>query len=161
MFLFLFTDAMTVIGFLKHFGLDKDFKVDINSIVSYTHHIVIRLSNCHTLVKLSYAYQIVIHSSNCHTPIKLSYAHQIVIRSSNCHIRGRPWRYSVIPSSPDFPTEYQIRRNSNPAGLPVFAAIWGLDFKANIIILTNMFKQIKQITITMFKVYPSPANADL
>ena len=53
MFLFLFTDAMTVVGFLKHFGLDKDFKVDINSIVSYIHHIVIRLSNCHTLVKLS------------------------------------------------------------------------------------------------------------
>ena len=73
--------------------------------------------------------------------------------------RGRPWRYSVIPSSPDFQTEYQIRRNSNPAGLPVFAAIWGSDFKASIIILTNMFKQIKQITITMFKVYPRPANA--
>ena len=34
-------------------------------------------------------------------------------------IRGRPWRYSVIPSTPDFQTEYQIRRNSNPAGLPV------------------------------------------
>ena len=76
-------------------------------------------------------------------------------------VRGRPWRYSVIPSSPDFPTEYQIRRNSNPAGLPVFAAIWGPDFRASIIILTNMFKQIKQIRITMFKVYPSPANADL
>ena len=75
--------------------------------------------------------------------------------------RGRPWRYSVIPSSPDFPTEYQIRRNSNPAGLPVFAAIWGPDFRASIIILTNMFKQIKQIRITTFKVYPSPANADL
>ena len=76
-------------------------------------------------------------------------------------VRGRPWRYSVIPSTPDFPTEYQIRRNSNPAGLPVFAAIWGPDFRATIIILTNMFKQIKQIRITlmtMFKVYPSPAN---
>ena len=76
--------------------------------------------------------------------------------------RGRPWRYSVIPSTPDFPTEYQIRRNSNPAGLPVFAAIWGPDFRASIIILTNMFKQVKQIRITlmtMFKVYPSPANA--
>ena len=39
--------------------------------------------------------------------------------------RGRPWRYSVIPSPPDFMTEYQIRRHSNPAGLPTFAAIWG------------------------------------
>ena len=76
-------------------------------------------------------------------------------------VRGRPWRYSVIPSTPDFPTGYQIRRNSNPAGLPVFAAIWGPDFRASIIILTNMFKQIKQIRITlmtMFKGYPSPAN---
>ena len=75
--------------------------------------------------------------------------------------RGRPWRYSVIPSTPDFPTGYQIRRNSNPAGLPVFAAIWGPDFTASIIILTNMFKQLTQIRITlmtMFKVYPSPAN---
>ena len=44
--------------------------------------------------------------------------------------RGRPWRYSVIPSTPDFPTEYQIRRHSNPAGLPTFAAIWGPDFRA-------------------------------
>ena len=42
--------------------------------------------------------------------------------------RGRPWRYSVIPSPPDFQTGYQIRRNSNPAGIPVFAAIWGPDF---------------------------------
>ena len=36
------------------------------------------------------------------------------------HGRGRPWRYSVIPSTPDFLTEYQIRRHSNPAGLPTF-----------------------------------------
>ena len=83
-------------------------------------------------------------------------------RESNAVVsRGRPWRYSVIPSTPDFPTEYQIRRNSIPAGLPVFAAIWGPDFKASIIILTNMFKQIKQIRITlmtMFKVNPSPPN---
>ena len=70
--------------------------------------------------------------------------------------RGRPWRYSVIPSTPDFPTEYQIRRNSNPAGLPVFDAIRGPDFRTSTIILTHMFKQIiKQIRITlmaMFKV---------
>ena len=58
--------------------------------------------------------------------------------------RGRPWRYSVIPSTPDFPTEYQIRLNSNPAGLPVIAANWGPGFRARTIILTHMFKQIKQ-----------------
>ena len=60
--------------------------------------------------------------------------------------RGRPWRYSVIPSTPDFPTEYQIRRHSNPAGLPTFAAIWGPDFRASIIRLTcpHVFKQIKK-----------------
>ena len=60
-------------------------------------------------------------------------------------VRGRPWRYSVIPSTPDFPTEYQIRRHSNPAGLPTFAAIWGPDFRASIIRLTcpHVFKQIK------------------
>ena len=59
--------------------------------------------------------------------------------------RGRPWRYSVIPSTPDFPTEYQIRRHSNPAGLPTFAAIWGPYFRASIIRLTcpHLFKQIK------------------
>ena len=59
--------------------------------------------------------------------------------------RGRPWRYSVIPSTPDFPTEYQIRRHSNPGGLPTFAAIWGPDFRASIIRLTcpQVFKQIK------------------
>ena len=62
-----------------------------------------------------------------------------------CHCRGRPWRYSVIPSTPDFPTEYQIRQNSNPAGLPVIAANWGPGFRARTIILTHMFKQIKQI----------------
>ena len=53
------------------------------------------------------------------------------------HIRGRPWRYPVIPSTPDFQTEYQICRHSNPAGLPVFTAIWGLDFRTSIIILTH------------------------
>ena len=60
--------------------------------------------------------------------------------------RGRPWRYSVIPSTPDFTTEYQIHRHSNPAGLPTFAAIWGPDFRASIIRLTcpNVFKQIKK-----------------
>ena len=76
---------------------------------------------------------------------------------------GRPWRYSVIPSTPDFPTEYQIRRHSNPAGLPTFAAIWGPDFRASIITLTyqHMFKQIQQIIITlmtMFKVNRGPPN---
>ena len=98
------------------------------------------------------------HSYNMSLDCKVSH---MIAHLNRCtkvihHYRGRPWRYSVIPSSPDFPTEYQIHRNSNPAGLPVFAAIWGPDFKASIIILTNM---IKQITITMFKVYPSPANA--
>ena len=75
--------------------------------------------------------------------------------------RGRPWRYSVILSTTDFPTEYHIRRNSNPAELPVFATIWGPDFIAITIILTNMFKQIKQIRITlmaMFKVNPGSPN---
>ena len=65
------------------------------------------------------------------------------------------------PENPRFPDGYQIRRNSNPAGIPVFAAIWGPDFRPSIIILTNMFKQIKQIRITlmtMFKVDPSPPN---
>ena len=71
--------------------------------------------------------------------------------------RGRPWRYSVIPSTPDFPTEYQIRWHSNPAGLPTFAAIWGPDFRASIIRLTcpHVFKQINKNRITlmtMFKV---------
>ena len=69
--------------------------------------------------------------------------------------RGRPWRYSVIPSTPDFPTEYQIRRNSNPAGLPVFIAIWGPDFRANTTILTHMFNQIKQIIITLMAILKS------
>ena len=75
--------------------------------------------------------------------------------------RGRPWRYSVIPSTPDFQTEYHIRRNSNPAGLPVFTAIWGPGFMASIITLAHMLKQIKQITftlMTMFKVNTSPPN---
>ena len=77
------------------------------------------------------------------------------------HHRGRPWRYSVIPRTPDFQTEYQICQSSNPAGIPVFAAIWGPDFRPSTIILTNMFKQIKQIRITlmaMFKVNTSPPN---
>ena len=75
--------------------------------------------------------------------------------------RGRPWRYSVIPRTPDFQTEYQIRRISNPAGIPVFATIVGPGFRASVIRLTDMFKQIKQIRITlmtMFKVYTSPPN---
>ena len=29
-----FSDAMTVIGFLKHYGLDKDYKVNFNEIHS-------------------------------------------------------------------------------------------------------------------------------
>ena len=66
--------------------------------------------------------------------------------ANNDITRGRPWRYSVIPSTPDFPTEYQIRRHSNPAGLPTFAAIWGPDFRASIIRLTcpHVFIQIKK-----------------
>ena len=80
-----------------------------------------------------------------------------------CFYRRRPWRYSVIPSTPDIPTKYQICRNSNcnPAGLPVFAAIWGPDFRTGTIILTHMFKQIKQTRITSmtrFKVNPGPPN---
>ena len=81
--------------------------------------------------------------------------------SHNHSHRGRLWRHSVIPSTPDFQTDYQIRRNSNPAGLPVFTAIWGPDFRASTIILTHMFKQIKQIRITlmaMCKVIPSSPN---
>ena len=77
--------------------------------------------------------------------------------------RGRPWRYSVIPSNPDFATECQTeyRRNSNPAGLTVFVAIWGPDFRAITTILTHMSKQMKQIRITlmaMFKVIASSPN---
>ena len=77
--------------------------------------------------------------------------------------RGRPWRYSVIPSTPDFPTEYQIRWHSNPAGLPTFAAIWGPDFRASIIRLTcpHVFKQINKNRITlmmMFKANRGPPN---
>ena len=67
--------------------------------------------------------------------------------------RGRPWRYSVIPSTPDFQTEYQICRHSNPAGLPVFTAIWGPDFRASIIILTHMLKQIKRMRITLMTMF--------
>ena len=75
--------------------------------------------------------------------------------------RGRPWQYSVIPSTPDFQTEHQICWHSNPAGIPVFTAIRGPDFKASIIILTHMLKQIKQMRITlmtMFKVNTSQPN---
>ena len=77
--------------------------------------------------------------------------------------RGRPWRYSVIPSTPDFPTEYQIRWHSNPAGLPTFAAIWGPDFMASIIRLTcsHVFKQTNKNRITfmtMFKANRGPPN---
>ena len=76
-------------------------------------------------------------------------------------LRGRPWRYSVIPSTPDFQTEYQIRPISNPAGLPVFATNLVPGFRASTIILTHMFKQIKLIRITlmaMFKVHPGSTN---
>ena len=69
-----------------------------------------------------------------------------IMQITSTESRGRPWRYSVIPSTPDFPTEYQIRRHSNPAGLPTFAAIWGPDFRASFIRLTcpHVFKQIKK-----------------
>ena len=78
---------------------------------------------------------------------KMFHAKNSSDRTSLIVCRGRPWRYSVIPSTPDFPTEYQIRRHSNPAGLPTFAAIWGPDFRASIIGLTcpHVFKQIKNI----------------
>ena len=84
-------------------------------------------------------------------------------RSSHCPLRGRPWRYSVILITPDFPTEYQVRRHSNPAGLPTFAAIWGADFRASIIRLTcpHVFKQINKNRITlmtMFKANRGPPN---
>ena len=85
----------------------------------------------------------------------------VVARNCCMGSRGRPWRYSVIPSTLDFRTEYQICRRSNPAVIPVFAAIWGPYFRPNTIILTNMFKQIKQIRITlvaMFKINTSPPN---
>ena len=42
-----------------------------------------------------------------------------------------------------------------------FATIWGPDFRCSTIILTHMFKQIKQIKITliaMFKVNPGSPN---
>ena len=84
-----------------------------------------------------------------------------VSSQSDCVRRGRPWRYTVISSTPDFQTEYQICRNSNPAGLPVFTAIWGHDFRESIIILTHMLKQVKLFRITlmtMFKVTTSPPN---
>ena len=73
----------------------------------------------------------------------------VVVIVASAIFRGRPWRYSVIPSTPDFPTEYQIRRHSNPAGLPTFAAIWGPAFMASIIRLTcpHVFKQIKQLEL--------------
>ena len=78
---------------------------------------------------------------------------------THSHDRDRPWLYSVIPYTPDFPTEYQIPRHSNLAGLPTFATIWGPDFRASIIRLTcpHMLKQVKQIRITfmmMLKVIP-------
>ena len=75
-----------------------------------------------------------------------------------------PYKFSknsVIPSTPDFQTEYQICRNSDSAGLPVFIAIWGPGFRASIITLAHMLKQVKQIRITlmtMLKVNPSPPN---
>ena len=53
------------------------------------------------------------------------------------------------------------RKQHTVAGLPIFAAIWGPDFRARKLILTHMFKQIKQIRITlmaMFKVNPGSPN---
>ena len=60
-----------------------------------------------------------------------------------------------------------FRRNTRYAGTVIcpdyqfLPRFWGPGFRASIIILTNMFKQMKQIRITlmtMFKVDPSPAN---
>ena len=56
-----------------------------------------------------------------------------------------------MPSTPDFPTEYQIRWHSNPAGLPNFAAIWGPNVRVSII---RLLKQIGITFMTMFKVIP-------
>ena len=84
--------------------------------------------------------------------------HSVHFFKINCFISNAGVDLGDIPLS----RAHQIRQSSNPAGLPVFAAIWGADFRAtSIIILTNMFKQIKQIRITlttMFKVNPSPPN---
>ena len=77
--------------------------------------------------------------------LRMDEGNKVKLMTIKMEHRGRPWRYSVIPSTPDFPTEYQIRQNSNPAGLPVIAANWGPGFRARTIILTYMFKQIKQI----------------
>ena len=58
--------------------------------------------------------------------------------------RGWPWRYSVIPSTPDFLTEYQIRRHSNPAGLPTLP--WSGDPDLGLASFdwpAHMFKQIQ------------------
>ena len=96
---------------------------------------------------------LIVHSSNIYIvfyvltlriTFGLSHSH---VEIDDIRSRGRPWRYSVITNTPDFPTEYQIRRHSNPTGLPIFAAIWGPDFRASIIRLTcpHVFKQIKNI----------------
>ena len=61
--------------------------------------------------------------------------------------------YSVIPSTPDFPAEYQIHRHSNPARLPTFAAIWG-----PVLVLAPQIKQIRITLMTMFKVNLAPAT---
>ena len=48
-----------------------------------------------------------------------------------------------------------------PGRITFFAAIWGPDFRASTIILTHMFKQTKQIRITlmaMFKVNSGPPS---
>ena len=77
------------------------------------------------------------------------------------HRQGSTLAVFRYPEHPRFSDGYQIRRNSNPAGLPVFTAIWGPGFRASIIILAHMLQQIKQIRITlmtMFKVNNSPPN---
>ena len=81
--------------------------------------------------------------------------HQVGARSPGVDLDGIP-----LSRAPHI-----FRRNTRFAGTVIrpgyqfFSAIWGPDFRASITIVTNMFKQIKQIRITlmtMFKVDPSP-----
>ena len=66
-------------------------------------------------------------------------------------IQGSTVALFRYPEHPDFPTEYQIRRNSNPVGLPIFASILVPDFRPSTIVLTDMFKQIKQTRVTLME----------
>ena len=105
-------------GFRKHRSTETQL---IQLIDNLAHNIDNRIQTDAILLDFQKAFDKVPH----HRLYKLKY-----------YGRGRPWRYSVIPSTPDFTTEYQIRRHSNPAGLPTFATIWGPDFRASIIRFT-------------------------